>query len=78
MKQKELLAELKQLSYEQLKTRLTEVSRALLNLRIKKKLGQFNPANYRNLKKERSRILTLMREKKIQYEVSRKSQPSAP
>jgi ribosomal protein L29 len=61
MKTKELLKELRRLSYKELQERLLNVSRGMLNLRLKKSLNQpINPAEYKKLRRERARILTIM------------------
>jgi ribosomal protein L29 len=61
MKTKELLKELRSLSYKELQERLLNVSRGMLNLRLKKSLNQpINPAEYKKLRRERARILTIM------------------
>lgn len=66
VKKSALLNELRGLSYKELSQRLQEVSRGLMNIRLRKRLGEFNVAQYRNLKKERARILTIMRQKKLE------------
>ncbi len=56
--------EIKDLSKEELLSRLTEVKKNLFNLRFQKASGQLdNPMKIKNLKRDVARIETILREK---------------
>ncbi len=61
MKRKELLAEIKNLSRDELITRGRGVSEELMKLRFRKKTGQLNNSHrLSQLKKELARVKTLL------------------
>ena len=57
--------ELRQMSTEQLRKRLQEIGATQLILRGRKEsLHEINPGQWRNIKKEKARILTILGERK--------------
>ncbi len=59
--------DLRELSVEALRAKETEVRQKLFAMRMQKAMGSLeSPADYRNLKKDLARILTVIREKEIE------------
>ena len=57
--------ELRQMSSEQLRKRLQEIGATQMLLRGRKEaLHEINPGQWRNIKKEKARILTILGERK--------------
>lgn len=58
--------ELRQMSTEQLRKRLQEIGATQLILRWQKESAHaINPGQWRNIKKEKARILTILREREL-------------
>lgn len=58
-------ADLRHKTTKELEVMLAEKDQELMNLRFKRAVAQLEkPAHFRNLKKDRARILTVLREKR--------------
>ena len=56
--------ELRDMDVESLRTKSQEIDDELFRMRIKKSMGQLEaPGKMRNIKRERARILTILKEK---------------
>ncbi len=72
-------AELRELDYEELETRLDEYRRELLNLRFQVATGQLdNTARLGQVKKDVARVLTLLRDYEIAMAEGRTIEPAPP
>ncbi|MBC7333130.1 MAG: 50S ribosomal protein L29 [Actinobacteria bacterium] len=67
------VSELRDLTKEELKSRLSELKKEIFSLKFQKAIGQLeNPMRIKNLKRDIARINTLLREKEIGIEEERK------
>jgi ribosomal protein L29 len=58
-------SDLRKMSSEQLKKRLQDANESLMMMRsMKVAQGSLNPGQYKNMKKEKARILTILGERK--------------
>jgi large subunit ribosomal protein L29 len=61
--------ELRELSDEELRTRLNELKEELFNLRVDKAMGRLGqPHRFKLVKREIARILTILRERELEKE----------
>lgn len=66
--------DLREMTVEELETKLTDIKKELFSLRLKKSAGQLeNPMKIRSLKRDVARINTLIREKELGLDDRRKS-----
>lgn len=67
------VSELRDLTKEELKSRLSELKKEIFSLKFQKAIGQLeNPMRIKNLKRDIARINTLLREKELGIEEERK------
>jgi len=66
--------DLREMTVEELETKLADIKKELFSLRLKKSAGQLeNPMKIRSLKRDVARINTLVREKELGLDDRRKS-----
>ncbi len=68
------ISEIKELSKEELETKLADIKKSLFNLKFQKATGQLNsPVKIRNLRKDIARIKTLVKEKELKTKTDNKT-----
>ncbi|MFA5015831.1 MAG: 50S ribosomal protein L29 [Actinomycetota bacterium] len=68
------ISEIKELTKEELETKLADIKKSLFNLKFQKATGQLNsPVKIRNLRKDIARIKTLIKEKEFKTKTDNKT-----
>ncbi|MDD5622803.1 MAG: 50S ribosomal protein L29 [Actinomycetota bacterium] len=68
------ISEIKEMTKEELETKLEDIKKGLFNLKFQKATGQLNsPVKIRNLRKDIARIKTLIKEKEFKTETDNKT-----
>ena len=68
------ISEIKEMTKEELETKLEDIKKGLFNLKFQKATGQLNsPVKIRNLRKDIARIKTLIKEKEFKTKTDNKT-----